>query len=416
MGRSYAQVVEKGLVVDKASGYPSWVRSDPQIVNWPHIEAYALKMGFRVIRNFGKAGARSIDPQTMERLRTLVDGQDTPLDQLEMVRGLLKILGDRNAADQLKLSEEAGIFQRWSPQLGEVIKAKHAGRLDALIGSGEPIERLGNLLSALEPSHRFGLLHELWAAHLAVPTRWTMQHIQRTLREVGARTGWPPLPKSVELTTLSSSEAVRTPFLLELHRVASSPALSKAERRDLFIRAVLRRSDRPKSLVQDLLPRSSPKERERLLDAAREVRAGRLVGLIDPIHHGHRDAVLDAIHNHVLDDVWVLPTSDSTLLDGAAAWEHKVAMAKTALAFVPEVSVAEKAFRAALHRDTGEGIQAVVDSYGRTPVHWTEINVGASTRVRQLRPGEASLDKLVSRSTAEYIRSHRLYRESEVAR
>ena len=394
--RSYAQAVEDGIVVDTSNGYVGWVQASPKIANWTEVERDPLVQVLRVIRNYGKSGTAEMDPATQKRLYDLSNNQDHPTNSLQIVRALKKVLGDKVAAEELKMASTTALFDRWSKPLGELISRLDTHELKALIGTGMPNERLANLVGAIPAEQRFGLLEAFRTAKVAVPAKLTADWVREAFTAVASKQGWPA--NGVDLMAVADSTKVPVPFLRELDRIASSTSLSNNERRDLYIRAVLRRSDDPRQTVDQLLPDLPTAERQRLLTLADTVRVGRFSGVMDPFVHTDRNAVLDGIHNDVLDEVWVVPTTDGSSNKTLAPWQNRADIAEASLDFIPEARI--PSVEQQRHSVLESGQSGGHELYEGRSVKWIEVRGG--------QPSEPP-DQGLSRSAQFYIDSHNLY-------
>lgn len=113
---SYDALVANGRLLDRFEGYRSWLDRNPHVVKWPNVERDPCQIAIRVIRSFGKVGRRELPPRVTQRLKGLIESS-APTDAFQTIRGLLKILGDPLAVEQLRAYQAVGGIRRLSPGL-----------------------------------------------------------------------------------------------------------------------------------------------------------------------------------------------------------------------------------------------------------------------------------------------------------
>lgn len=93
---------------DPHGGYRSWQAGTAELANEFDVRRAPLQTILRIIRSFAKFSVPSISKATRDQLGRLLDGSDDDSVAFHTIRGLIKMLSDRNAVWELKLLRELG--------------------------------------------------------------------------------------------------------------------------------------------------------------------------------------------------------------------------------------------------------------------------------------------------------------------
>jgi hypothetical protein len=134
---TYENLLNKKSIEEEDDGYISWLNKSPIISHWADVKKDPVYVGIRIIRSLNKM---AIDfPGSWESaLRDLVKTKkDT--NKLQLVRHIIKVLGDLNAAQELKMLQRIGILAFWSAELDMAILQAPLSLLQALFTSSQDI-------------------------------------------------------------------------------------------------------------------------------------------------------------------------------------------------------------------------------------------------------------------------------------
>lgn len=93
---------------DSHDGYRSWQAGTPELANEFDVRRAPLQTILRIIRTFAKFSFPSISVRTCDQLRQLMADSEDNSVAFHTIRGLIKMLNDRNAIWQLKLLRDLG--------------------------------------------------------------------------------------------------------------------------------------------------------------------------------------------------------------------------------------------------------------------------------------------------------------------
>jgi hypothetical protein len=93
---------------DPHGGYRSWQAGTAELANEFDVRRAPLQTILRIIRTFAKFSFPSISEPTCEQLRQLMADSEDNSVAFHTIRGLIKMLNDRNAIWELKLLRDLG--------------------------------------------------------------------------------------------------------------------------------------------------------------------------------------------------------------------------------------------------------------------------------------------------------------------
>lgn len=335
-----ADLIKAGVLSDAHQGYEHWLSGLGTVAHWAEVEREPASQSLRVARSLTKIGHQEVPAELLPRLRRGVDADDRRTNPLQIVRGFMKILEDKKAVSELLMIKDTGVLRRWCPALERLFSKHDRLSLERLVKGGSAEDRLERILDAMPAGDRLRLLRDLRAVKVAADPELVRQQIERALNEVyGAWTAG--LPPGLPLLELVQSGAAPVDFLTEVERITASPTLHASERRDLLVRAVLRRvpSEQREQVLRGWFKPLSPAKRAQHLEDAGTARVGVFTGVINPLHLGHRDMLSGAVEASVLDQIDVVPTPKTQHNETPIDWAERLEMARVGLACLPEAKV-----------------------------------------------------------------------------
>lgn len=155
-----SEALAAGWFEDPWDGYASWRQRRARVVAWHSIELEPIQGAIRIVRDYvQKLHQRRLHPSIARGLRHCIQrGSQVDTAYLDM-RNLLKVLTDVEAARELEILEELGVFDAWLPALGRRIAELGFEALADLLDVQDPscpwVEaRLRDLLAQLTEAER----------------------------------------------------------------------------------------------------------------------------------------------------------------------------------------------------------------------------------------------------------------------
>ncbi|MFO0727464.1 MAG: hypothetical protein U1E65_27045 [Myxococcota bacterium] len=374
---SPAELVKSGLLSDAHQGYEHWLSGLGTVAHWAEVEREPASQSLRVARSLTKIGHHEVPSELLPRLRRGVDADDRKTSPLQIVRGFMKILEDKKASAELLMIKDTGVLRRWCPALERLFAKQDVLSMERLIQGGSAEDRLERILGAMPAGDRLRLLRDLRAVKVAADPALVAEHIQGAVAEVFGR--WTSgLPGSPAILELVKSTAAPVDFLTEVERITASPTLHASEKRDLLVRAVLRRvqSEERGAVLDAWMPKLNAAKRAQHLEDAATARVGVFTGVINPLHLGHRDMLSAAVEATVLDQIEVVPTPKTQHNETPIDWAERLEMARVGLACLPEAKVVTTALGPAFESGgTAKALEVLdteaKDRFGK--VAWTHV-------------------------------------------
>ena len=103
-------------VEDEFAGYPSWVNSSAELVNEFDVKRAPLETILRIIRGFAKFDRPNLTENTEAKLRRLMSLAEENIRSFYSIRGLIKILNDRNVVWELQVLRQIGGLKKLGGQ------------------------------------------------------------------------------------------------------------------------------------------------------------------------------------------------------------------------------------------------------------------------------------------------------------
>lgn len=117
---------------DPDQGYESWKEKNPEVVHWAEVQRDPQLQAIRMIRSYAKLGVVKLPSEVTTKLAKLVESSgETQIFQV--TRGLIKLLADPGAAEELKSLSKLGIFKGVSPALQKLVNSTNEAKLKLLI-------------------------------------------------------------------------------------------------------------------------------------------------------------------------------------------------------------------------------------------------------------------------------------------
>jgi len=389
-GVPYAKLAQRGLIIDPYNGYKAWVEKKiPQIIHLGDVISKPAQISIRIIRALGKLGIKKLSPELKSTLESNILRQHET-DRFQLVRNLLKLLGDENAGVELKLLAQIKMLQKISPSLQLLIEKIPLEKLQQHYfhhhnqskERGPPDSRkiFLKLLKEIPLMEKVVIYHEMKKIGGGEASQREVLDLKIFYKKTFKSKR---LIKYVHKSYLNSNLPVS--LAQEVGRIDFGRTLNNAQKKELLIRALVRRlpiSDQKKVLK---ILRPEAKNLEYLRKFYLKKRLAFFTGVFNPIHLGHVDVVKDAINQMVLDHLFVIPTPATTHNEKPIPWDLRLKMADLELKDVPEASVVTKELEKALLTNTGEGLKSLMEIYGKEH-KWIQI-LGADSFARFIERG-----------------------------
>lgn len=139
---SGAAALAAGLVVDRSDGYAGWTSAAPSLVATHAVFASPIECAIRVVRTCAaKLGLEHLDERLASPLRAAIRDGHQRGDRFLRVRNVVKLLHDAQAGVELEMLHELGAFDRWLPEIGDLVDRLGPGSLSRLFAEAERAER-----------------------------------------------------------------------------------------------------------------------------------------------------------------------------------------------------------------------------------------------------------------------------------
>lgn len=158
-GVSYRDLVKAGFIRDDSHGYPGWVESRPELLNWGEVARSPLRMAIRITRSFAKAGAPDLPDEVNRRFSEMVADSSKVDDDVEFKRGFVKVFSDRHWTNELNTLAQMGVLQHISGELEKAALGIQNRKLPKTYGDWS--KRWNSVLEILSQNERARLAREM---------------------------------------------------------------------------------------------------------------------------------------------------------------------------------------------------------------------------------------------------------------
>jgi CubicO group peptidase (beta-lactamase class C family) len=139
---SGAAALAAGLVIDRSDGYAGWTSAAPSLVATHAVSASPIECAIRVVRTCAaKLGLEHLDERLASPLRAAIRDGHQRGDRFLRVRNVVKLLHDAQAGVELEMLHELGAFDRWLPEIGDLVDRLGPGSLSRLFAEADRGER-----------------------------------------------------------------------------------------------------------------------------------------------------------------------------------------------------------------------------------------------------------------------------------
>ncbi|MBL7714514.1 MAG: hypothetical protein JNL01_03535 [Bdellovibrionales bacterium] len=358
-----AQLSRSGLIRDLADGYTHWLSGHAELLGPESFMRDPALATLRSIRTFNKLRIKNLPPSFLAFVREAMK-KAGPTHRLQMGRNFLKMLEDKEAAEELKTLAQAEVLSAWSTELEVLLKTIREKELVRILklpripyqprGPPEAMGKYLQLLDSLSTYERLKLLMDIATVEAPAVT----YEVSKEIRKIS-----PSLADVWSEGSFSEACFQSQECRDRIARALSSETLSSGERERLVVRALLgfrKPSDR-ETVFQNLAGRrlGDYNDFQKIWMVARN---GYYTGVYNPMHLGHLEAAEQAVRDMALDQLVLMPTPATGHNETPLPWETRMEIAQLAVKNRSGLVVIDKSYESALRESTGKAIAKLVGS------------------------------------------------------